>query len=149
MESTSSVISLWRSATSVSTDASTSSVSSRVRVAFCCPPVSLVAMVALRCCSWLVLIKSYPPGTTIRVRRTGALRSGPGDRVHELLSRGRRLEQRPDVLPGAAQRLHRRNPHQVLPAQVEHHRVPRRRGHLRRVPAQALPAEEGAGIDWR
>jgi hypothetical protein len=28
----------------VSTEASTSSVSSRERVAFCCPPVSLVAM---------------------------------------------------------------------------------------------------------
>src|ERR671916_1842899 len=43
-ESTSSVISLWRSATSLSTEASTSSVSSRERVAFCCPPVSLVAI---------------------------------------------------------------------------------------------------------
>src|ERR1700712_1327810 len=111
MESTSSVISLWRSATSVSTDASTSSVSSRDRVAFCCPPVSLVAMVALRCCSWLVLARKLPAGCDNRRPPDGCLRSAAGDRVDELLSRRRGLEQRPHVLAGSAQRFHRRNAH--------------------------------------
>src|SRR4051794_31692416 len=56
---------------------------------------------------------------------------------------GRRLEQRAHVVAGTAQRLHRRDPHQVLPAQVEDLRAPGRRGHLGRVAAQALAAEEG------
>src|SRR3954468_12080201 len=152
IESTSSDISLWRSATSVSTEASTSSVSSRVRVARCCPPVSLVAMLASdgsRCCC---CPESYPPGTTSEVTRTGLWTSGgsaPGDGVDELLGRRRRLEQPAHVLTGTPQRLHRRDAHEILPAEVEHHRVPRRRGHLGRVAPQALPPEVGPGVRRR
>src|SRR3954471_10475967 len=98
-ESTSSVISLWRSATSVSTEASTSSVSSRVRVALCCPPVSLVAMgasssvleVDLLVLPRKLLADTDRTGHPIRARPPEP--SAPGDRVDQLLCRGRGLEQ--------------------------------------------------------
>src|SRR4051794_4403480 len=90
-----------------------------------------------------------PPvlSASARAERTRPVRqprpSSPArDGVDELLRGGRRLEQLTDVVPGPAQRLHRRDPHQVLPTEVEHHRVPRRRGHLARVAPQALPPEE-------
>src|SRR5215218_8309016 len=85
-ESTSSVISLWRSAVSVSTEASTSSVSSRVRVAFCCPPVSLVAMACPPVFGTAAGLK-LPSGGDISAPPDGGFRSGAGDRVDQLLRR--------------------------------------------------------------
>jgi hypothetical protein len=53
----------------VSTEASTSSVSSRVRVAFCCPPVSLVAMLPSGAARGWCFPESYPRDVTSRVTR--------------------------------------------------------------------------------
>src|SRR3712207_6271201 len=79
MASTSSDISLCRSATSVSTEPSTSSVSSRVRVAFCCPPVSLVATCPPLVRAECVLPPNLLVGTDIRrppTRGAGHRRGG-------------------------------------------------------------------------